>query len=54
MFPSEIWDRFKSLAGLLCMIGVGLYLLRCAVARDFISVEHFARFLRGLITYLLR
>jgi hypothetical protein len=53
MFPSEIWDRFKSLAGLLCVVCVCLYALRCILAWDFISVDRFGHFLRGLLRYLV-
>lgn len=53
MFASEIWDRLKSLAGILLVAGLCLYALRCILAWDFISVDQYGHFLRGLLRYLV-
>jgi len=50
----EFWDRFKSIASVTMAVVLSLYLLRCLVAWDFISVARFGGFLQGLIGYILR
>jgi len=49
----EAWHWAERVAGILLVVCLCLYLLRCVVAWDFISVERFGHFLRGLFIYLL-
>jgi len=53
MDPSEVWDRFKTIAAILFLACLCLYALRCIVAWDVIGVDQFAHFLRGLVVYLV-
>lgn len=51
---SELWQWVQKIAGVLLVVCLCLYVLRCLVAAEFVSIDQFARFLRGLITYLVR
>jgi hypothetical protein len=54
MDPYEIWQWVQKIAGVLLVVCLCLYVLRCCVTADLVSLDQFARFLRGLITYLMR
>jgi len=49
----EVWHWVERVAGILLAACLGLYLLRCIVTWDFISVGQFGHFLRGLLAYFV-
>jgi hypothetical protein len=51
---SELWQWVQKVAGVVLVVCLCLYVLRCLVMTDLVSIDQFARFLRGLITYLVR
>ena len=51
---SEVWQWVQKVAGVVLVVCLCLYVLRCLVMTDLVSIDQFARFLRGLITYLVR
>jgi hypothetical protein len=50
---SEVWQWVQKIAGILLVVCLCLYLLRCLVALEFVSVDRFGHFLRGLVVYLV-
>jgi len=50
----QIWHWTQRIAGVLVVVCLCLYLVRCAVAWDFISFDHFDRFMSGLIAYIFK
>jgi len=50
---SELWQWVQKIAGVLLMVCLCLYALRCLVALEFIGVDRFGHFLRGLLRYLV-
>jgi hypothetical protein len=49
----ELWQWVQKIAGVLLVVCLCLYLLRCLVAGEFVGVDRFAHFLRGLVVYLV-
>jgi hypothetical protein len=50
---SEVWQWVQKIAGVLLVVCLCLYLLRCLVTMEFIGVDRFGHFLRGLLRYLV-
>jgi hypothetical protein len=50
---SELWLWVQRVAGVLLVVCLCLYVLRCLVAAEFIGVDRFGHFLRGLLRYLV-
>ena len=50
---SDIWHWFQKIAGVLLVVCLCLYAIRCLVAEEFINVERFGHFLQGLLIYLV-
>ena len=50
---SEVWQWVQKIAGVLLVVCLCLYVLRCLVALEFIGVDRFGHFLRGLVVYLV-
>jgi hypothetical protein len=48
----EIWHWTQRIAGVLLVVCLCLYLVRCAVAWDFITFNKFDYFMRGLVSYI--
>jgi hypothetical protein len=50
-FP-EIWHWVEKVAGVLFVVCLCLYLIRCGVAQRFIGIDQFGHFVQGLIHFI--
>jgi hypothetical protein len=49
MEASEVWNLMKSIAGILFVVLIGLYVIHCFTTRQFISVDEFDVFIRKVV-----
>jgi hypothetical protein len=50
---SEAWQWVQKIAGVLLVVCLCLYVLRCLVTAEFIGTDSYGHFLRGLVVYLV-
>jgi len=50
----EIYRWYERIVGLLVLVLVALYLLRCTTTGGLLSLDQFGDYIRGLFTYLFR
>lgn len=51
---SEVWRLIQKVSGILLLVGVSLYLVRCVVGFQIVSFDQFDHFLRGLFAYIVK
>jgi hypothetical protein len=49
---SEFWQLVQRLTGVLLLVCLGLYGLRCLLAGQLVSFDQFEHFFRGLLRYI--
>ena len=49
----ELWEWVQRIAGILLVVCVCLYAVRCVAAGDFVDADRFYHFLRGLVRYFI-